>query len=86
LRRALAAVVLLALAGAPARAGDDPKVPPLTEETFATLRDRILPTEAECAFESIPWKPSFWDAVVEAQGAERPILLWAMNGHPLGCT
>jgi hypothetical protein len=24
--------------------------------------------------------------VKEAQEKDRPILLWAMNGHPLGCT
>ena len=26
---------------------------------------------------------SQWDAVIEAQARDKPILLWSMNGHPL---
>ncbi|MCI0586003.1 MAG: hypothetical protein L0323_04075 [Planctomycetes bacterium] len=49
-------------------------------------RALILPRPEECSWEAIPWRPTFWGAVREAQERERPILLWAMNGHPLGCT
>ena len=35
---------------------------------------------------AIGWKPSLWEAVVEANEEEKPILLWTMNGHPLGQT
>ena len=55
----------------------------LTEETYATWRDHVLPEADELAFREIPWRTSFWEAVVEAQEQDRPILLWAMNGHPL---
>ena len=34
----------------------------------------------------IAWLPSLWDAVEASHEKRRPILLWAMNGHPLGCT
>jgi hypothetical protein len=27
-----------------------------------------------------------WDGVIAAQKQDMPILLWAMNGHPLACT
>ena len=85
--RAVPALLLLAgPLGRETWAEREPKPPPLTWETFDALRDGILATQEECAFEEIPWKPTFWDAVVEAQATQRPILLWTMNGHPLGCT
>ena len=34
----------------------------------------------------ITWLPSLWDGVEKAHRAKKPILLWAMNGHPLACT
>jgi hypothetical protein len=46
----------------------------------------IRPKPAEVAFESNDWKATFWEAVVEAQQKQKPILLWAMNGHPMACT
>ena len=46
----------------------------------------IKPKAAEVAFEANDWKPTFWDGVVEAQQKQKPILLWAMNGHPMACT
>jgi hypothetical protein len=59
-----------------------------------TLRGRSLeewraliePRPAELAYAGIPWLPSFHDGLLEAQREERPLLLWTMNGHPLGCT
>jgi hypothetical protein len=50
------------------------------------LRDRILPDVDELAWQKIDWRPTFWEAVLEAQERSAPILLWAMNGHPLACT
>jgi hypothetical protein len=59
----------------------------LDEATFAGWRDHIQPREAdEVAFREIAWEPSLWSGVVQAQKLGKPILLWAMNGHPLGCT
>jgi hypothetical protein len=58
----------------------------LSDKTFAPLRDLIRPKGEELCFETVPWLPTFWEAVVAAQEKDRPILLWAMNGHPLACT
>lgn len=58
----------------------------LTDANYAKWRDYLLPSEKDLAYKAIPWRASFWDAVVEAQAKDKPILLWAMNGHPLGCT
>ena len=38
------------------------------------------------AHRGLAWFPTFNEGVAEAQKAEKPILLWVMNGHPLACT
>jgi len=62
------------------------EAPKPTEKNFAEWREYIRPKAAELAFEACEWKPTFWEAVVEAQQRGKPILLWAMNGHPMACT
>ena len=66
----------------------DAEGPPgvLNDVTFASWRDRIRPKEPERCFETVHWLPTFWDGVMTAQKDDKPILLWAMNGHPLACT
>jgi len=65
---------------------DAPVSQTLSEQTFADLRDFIRPTPDEMRWQEIPWRTTFWDAVQEAQATDKPILAWAMNGHPLACT
>ncbi|MBI5431250.1 MAG: hypothetical protein HZA52_00280 [Planctomycetes bacterium] len=60
--------------------------PSVDDKPLAEWRARIAPAESERAWSSIGWRANFWAAVEEANAAEKPILLWAMNGHPLGCT
>ena len=69
-----------------ALAGTEAAPPELNDQTFAAWRDRIRPQAAERCFETVPWLPTFWDGVMAAQEEDKPILLWAMNGHPLACT
>ena len=80
MRRGLFVTLIVALAGA--------DVPPaeLNDTTFAAWRDRIRPKAAERSFETVHWLPTLWDGVMTAQKEDKPILLWAMNGHPLACT
>jgi hypothetical protein len=73
----LGACVLLAAPAAP---------PELNDQTYAKWRDHISPKPEEVSWEEIPWRSTLWDAVIEAREREKPILLWAMNGHPLACT
>lgn len=61
-------------------------LPELNEQNFDKLMQHIQPTKQEGRWQEIPWRNTFWDAVQEANRAEKPILLWGMNGHPLGCT
>jgi hypothetical protein len=76
-----AVVLLFSLAG-PAPAGDVA----LSWDNYEAVRDHVLPRADEQDWLAVPWRSAFFDAVLEARESERPILLWAMNGHPLGCT
>ena len=58
----------------------------LKPESLAAWRDHILPATAELDFQKIPWLTTFKDGIIEADRQNRPLLLWTMNGHPLGCT
>lgn len=72
------AVLFASLPGAIAQ---DPEPDP-----FATQLRAILPAADELEFAAIPWRSQFRAAVAEANRLDRPVLLWAMNGHPLGQT
>ena len=37
-------------------------------------------------FDSLDWSTTFVDGLRRAEAEDQPLLLWAMNGHPLGCT
>ncbi|MGB6042079.1 MAG: hypothetical protein WBF93_02870 [Pirellulales bacterium] len=58
----------------------------LTDETFTKWLDYVRPKPEELRWRRIPWRTVFWEAMQEANAADRPVLLWAMNGHPFGCT
>jgi len=46
----------------------------------------LVPDQAESAWRGIPWIPKLADGVNAAGESNSLILLWVMNGHPLGCT
>ena len=58
----------------------------LRRSDLAEWRAHLLPGEVDMRFARIPWEPTFLDGVRRASELERPLLLWLMNGHPLGCT
>ena len=57
----------------------------LGDPEVAQLLAIIRPTESEDPFATIPWQTSLWDARKLAAKEGKPILLWEMDGHPLGC-
>jgi len=81
-RKALAVGTSLLL-GTALLAADAPE-PPLTAQNYEKYRDLILPGARERGWEKIPWRGSFWEGLVEAQKADKPILLWSYGGDPLG--
>ena len=57
----------------------------LTEKEFRTLPAQLKPAADE-PWRTIPWKISLLDAQRIAARQNKPIFIWAMDGHPLGCT
>jgi hypothetical protein len=45
----------------------------------------IKPNAGEDKYMQIPWMIDLWEARKKAASEDRPILLWEMDGHPLGC-
>lgn len=46
----------------------------------------VLPTSAEQKWLSAGWRLNLMRARDESQRSGKPMFLWIMNGHPLGCT
>jgi hypothetical protein len=58
----------------------------LDDSTYMSWRDHLLPQPSELKWQEISWLNSFHAGLVEANQIGKPLLLWAMNGHPMGCT
>jgi hypothetical protein len=78
--------VLLLAASSQGAVPDSPlQTRPLSPE-FAKGRDLILPSSGERSYRTIAWRASVLRGLVDAQKADRPVMIVLMNGHPLGCT
>ena len=78
-----AAIPLLATVFWPAAAPAAAPAP--TPDQFENIQALIKPAGEEAKWEQIPWMASLWQARIKAATAGKPILLWEMDGHPLGC-
>jgi hypothetical protein len=78
-------VVRAVLTGVMLAIGVVTDAPILNDASFAQWRDFIRPAREETQWKEIPWRTAFWDGVTEGQAKDKPILVWAMNGHPLAC-
>lgn len=58
----------------------------LSPDTLEALWAHVVPGEGEQKWRAIGWRAVLAEAMAEAHAADRPVLLWAMNGHPLACT
>ncbi len=90
LRRILAGMVCGVIAGESVASE-----PPLTQsptpdalslDTLDAWVNLLRLDEQELCFLDIAWRDTFAQGVEEAYRVRKPVLLWAMNGHPLGCT
>lgn len=57
-----------------------------TESIREAWMRHVEPTPVELRWDEIPWQPTFGDGLLVANQKRRPLLLYAMNGHPLGNT
>ena len=65
--------------------GSDPPLL-LRGESTDYWRAMIRPAEIDLAWTRISWLPTMAEGIKRANLEEKPLLLWLMNGHPLGCT
>src|SRR5260370_28098622 len=59
---------------------------PLDPEQFDELFDGIKPSLKEDSWARVPWLTSLWQARQRAAREGKPLLLWEMDGNPLGRT
>jgi hypothetical protein len=55
-------------------------------EDYTELLTLIKARAGEAKWAEIPWLTSLSEARKQAAAAGKPILLWEMDGNPLGCT
>ncbi|GAB5402759.1 MAG: hypothetical protein Aurels2KO_09900 [Aureliella sp.] len=79
-----AVLLLLAVIALPGSSRGDEKELSLTEEKYYELLDSLRPGDEPWL--TIPWKTRLLDAQRAASRDAKPIFIWAMDGHPLGCT
>jgi len=70
----------------PIAGGDDPIAARAHAETFDAIVEHVLPDDSELAWSEIPWRPTLAMGMRDGARLEKPVLVWAMNGHPLGST
>lgn len=58
----------------------------IAEDSFSKLHALIKPAPGEDQWAKIPWSINLWEARQRAAAEGKPLLLWEMDGHPLGCT
>ena len=82
------AVLLVAAVIWPAAAGAqfDVRSAELNEASYSLMRQAILLNPSAAQWEQIPWQPELGPAITEARKQDKPILLWMMNGNPVGMT
>jgi hypothetical protein len=59
---------------------------PIEPRQFESLQALIRPQPSEEKWLQVPWQTNLWEARRKAAAEGKPILLWEMDGHPLGCT
>lgn len=69
----------------PGQASDWP-APELTDENLEHWSTFIWPNSEDLSWQGVRWHPHLDEAAQEAKALGRPVLLWAMNGHPCGET
>lgn len=59
---------------------------PIPVEKFTSIHAVIKPHPGEAKWAEIPWLSNLWEARKQAAAEGKPIVLWEMDGNPLGCT
>jgi hypothetical protein len=57
----------------------------LSDAEFRKLHAELQPDNS-ALWRTVPWKISVLDGQQKAAEEKKPLFIWAMDGHPLGCT
>ena len=57
----------------------------LSVERIPALQALIKPRPEETRWEQIPWQVDLWDDRKKSAREGKPIMLWEMDGNPMGC-
>lgn len=87
----LAVIAVVGLLGSPnmrlAIADDPPDTPEtLSLETLAAWQSLIEPSDQDLAYLDVGWETTIGNGVQRAVREHKPLMIYVMNGHPLGCT
>ncbi len=58
----------------------------LDAKRFQALHRAVTPKPNAERWTEIPWQPDLVAARQKAAREQKPLLMWIMDGHPLGCT
>ena len=58
----------------------------ITSDQFLHLTKLCSPAERASGWHELDWEIDLWKARQRAAREGKPIFLWEMDGHPLGCT
>ena len=58
----------------------------ITPLQFDQLRELCTPSKSASGWLELGWEIDLWKARERAAREGKPIFLWEMDGHPLGCT
>lgn len=83
-------IVVSADSAISAETGSEERALPTSVENLVNGLSRqiaaIEPTAEDDKWRKIPWRIDLMAARVDAERENKPIFLWIMNGHPMGCT
>ena len=86
MRRTLSLLAAAAILPAAVSAQVNVRSAELNEANYAAIKKAILLNPSAAQWETIPWQPELGPAITEARNQDKPILLWMMNGNPVGMT
>ena len=58
----------------------------ISRSQFNQLTELCTPGKESSGWLDLDWEIDLWKARHRAAGEGKPIFLWEMDGHPLGCT
>ena len=76
-------VILTLFALLPGVAVDE--VRPLSDSDVDDLISQLTP-DPDRLWRKVPWQLSLVNGQAQAAEQKKPLFVWAMDGHPLGCT